>query len=1010
MGSPFWVRAQELGLTLEAVEDYANRFAEHDPAKKRHGFMESLKLAVETWQTLADEFTDERLGEALGLLPETVGIFRKRKGITTLTFRQRREKAEGGRALSLDNLTKLQLEDLVSRTTLNSIAALYGVSKFAIRRLCRQWDIRVPSKTERVVSDKTLTDDQKQVVWGMLLGDGHLANTGYFRVSHGYAQYEYLLHCRDLLISIARSVTYEESVKTNGTLCHGFCFRTDSHPWFQRQHALWYPAGSRSKVYPISAIQNLTPLGLAIWFMDDGHGGGGASFALGDITAQHADEVAEAVSKRFGIDTYVKPHSQTSSCKVLAVRGSSLDKFFTLIKEHIPNNLLYKLPSSYWVPGTRPEGRVQEVDSNLFPSSLTDRCKDYGTMGDADQNILVAEVLGYWAQTGFPYHEARVRDLRTLVNVGGDQVFKKDLLKAWQVGQASCLHFQPHYWETPVHGKEGQTPRDRFEDRATLEKSIRQILEKGYVPNSSRLRSFLTAGHNSVSNFRPSSAKAIIERYCPTGGLVWDPCAGWGGRLLGAAAASNRPRYVACEPQTNTWKGLGGLTDWLSRYLPGVEKRVEVHNTPAEDFDPPMGLDLVFTSPPYFNKELYSQEDTQSWVRYPTYKQWLEKFLAPVMLKARDRLKPGGWLVLNIADVKVGGVDYGLVKDVKAIALELGLGEPEMLRYELPSLFGDNREEPVLCWSKSAVSTYHNGGPNLQLVMCGSCGRVTDHRSLRNGRCVPCEDGVVRCQYPGCGVDLPGAISTRKYCRPCALKVDAERAREKRREAQAPKKDRTFVCADCSVAFQVPWDGGRPLTCPTCSTKRLVKKEEQGLETRTKVCAYRHCGREFLDTSLKNIGKFCHEEHRRREKQFRCGAVSDVRGFRGPDPVLDDAPRAGRPCHVCKVFVDEVGGIQRTRCSSCEAKARAKTCLTDGCGAQFKDDSPKNNQRYCETCQQAAQGITGKSVILRKKLDPEHLRLLVASEISTRKMAEILEVPATTVVRHLEKLGLKTKG
>ena len=36
-------------------------------------------------------------------------------------------------------------------------------------------------------------------------------------------------------------------------------------------------------------------------------------------------------------------------------------------------------------------------------------------------------------------------------------------------------------------------------------------------------------------------------------------------------------------------------------------------------------VDLIFTSPPYFNTEKYSEDDTQSWVRYKKIDDWNEK-------------------------------------------------------------------------------------------------------------------------------------------------------------------------------------------------------------------------------------------------------------------------------------------------------------------------------------------------------------------------------------------------
>ena len=66
------------------------------------------------------------------------------------------------------------------------------------------------------------------------------------------------------------------------------------------------------------------------------------------------------------------------------------------------------------------------------------------------------------------------------------------------------------------------------------------------------------------------------------------------------------------------------------RTLFEVEKRYEFIESPAEDVDFSEyedTFDTVFTSPPYFNVERYSYDDTQSWVKYKDIKDWNEKFL-----------------------------------------------------------------------------------------------------------------------------------------------------------------------------------------------------------------------------------------------------------------------------------------------------------------------------------------------------------------------------------------------
>ena len=59
-------------------------------------------------------------------------------------------------------------------------------------------------------------------------------------------------------------------------------------------------------------------------------------------------------------------------------------------------------------------------------------------------------------------------------------------------------------------------------------------------------------------------------------------------------------------------------------------------------------FDLVLTSPPFFDLEIYVSNNTvdrQSCTDYPTFVGWLEGFLFPSMAKAWSKLVQGGHMV-----------------------------------------------------------------------------------------------------------------------------------------------------------------------------------------------------------------------------------------------------------------------------------------------------------------------------------------------------------------------------
>ena len=75
----------------------------------------------------------------------------------------------------------------------------------------------------------------------------------------------------------------------------------------------------------------------------------------------------------------------------------------------------------------------------------------------------------------------------------------------------------------------------------------------------------------------------------------------------------------------------------------------------SEEFRPEReSLDLCFTSPPYFDTEKYSDEETQSYKKFPTLDGWIDGFMRKTIDNCRYGLKPNGRLIINIDDTSTG--------------------------------------------------------------------------------------------------------------------------------------------------------------------------------------------------------------------------------------------------------------------------------------------------------------------------------------------------------------------
>ena len=181
--------------------------------------------------------------------------------------------------------------------------------------------------------------------------------------------------------------------------------------------------------------------------------------------------------------------------------------------------------------------------------------------------------------------------------------------------------------------------------------------------------------YNLRSAFPPYHARFLVDYYAPKAGpvVVLDPCAGWGGRLLGTLAIPRKDlvRYVGTDPNRDVQSAYERLTYRITHYLRGEKtlgtREASVAPLPFEDWlktkaanDLRGKVDVAITSPPYgIGTEIYQLEEdtpknkkTQSANRYTTYEAWIDGFLRPMCDGVAAMLKPGGVFILNIANVR----------------------------------------------------------------------------------------------------------------------------------------------------------------------------------------------------------------------------------------------------------------------------------------------------------------------------------------------------------------------
>lgn len=117
-----------------------------------------------------------------------------------------------------------------------------------------------------------LTLRQKQIIIGKLLGDGCLETTNgqtcRLKIEHSYNQKEYVDWQYQELESIASSMPKIKHQTVKGKVYDKYWFNTGYSSSLRFYWQQFYQKGR--KVVPKLIERWLTPLALAVWFMDDG--------------------------------------------------------------------------------------------------------------------------------------------------------------------------------------------------------------------------------------------------------------------------------------------------------------------------------------------------------------------------------------------------------------------------------------------------------------------------------------------------------------------------------------------------------------------------------------------------------------------------------------------------------------------------------------------------------------------------------------------------------------------
>jgi recombination protein RecA len=187
------------------------------------------------------------------------------------------------------------------------------------------------------------SSDLQDLLLGSMLGDGSIKQEGkmaaYFREEHGREQKAY--------------AKWKE--KAFGKLCrkpsdnsHGYGFSTVSLYEFAQMRAKFYSQNGRYKRVTADLLEQLNPLSLAIWYLDDGTnnrqrtGKNKKTIYLHRLTEKECRDFEAIFARKFNLKCSIKCYPKGASSSI-AFYGAAADRLEELIRPYCHLSMAYKL-------------------------------------------------------------------------------------------------------------------------------------------------------------------------------------------------------------------------------------------------------------------------------------------------------------------------------------------------------------------------------------------------------------------------------------------------------------------------------------------------------------------------------------------------------------------------------------------------------------------------------------------------------------------------------------------
>ena len=231
-------------------------------------------------------------------------------------------------------------------------------------------DLGINSSSDSSFGVPNLNQEAEQIIIGSLFGDGCLTRNNErcglrFRERHSLKQKEYLLWKKSISEKYFKVKYYEDY--NSCTIYTSVSYK------FNYYHKYFYPLGKGFKESPREMLDKLQPLGLAIWYMDDGDYNKKSKHINISIDIKNFDNIKKWFLDKYSINAKLSVTNHKNGLSSGRIRFNVKDskRIIDMIKPYIHKSMEYK------VRITDDEKQKYKKLRSDYAKNNKERCRNY---------------------------------------------------------------------------------------------------------------------------------------------------------------------------------------------------------------------------------------------------------------------------------------------------------------------------------------------------------------------------------------------------------------------------------------------------------------------------------------------------------------------------------------------------------------------------------------------------------------------------------------------------------